>query len=63
MLTGVSTVQEATGAVLLHHLGTSEARQFTEPVRAVNDGVATLALGITQQEITVCKGKLERKEE
>lgn len=61
MLAGVSTVQEATAAVLLHHLCPCEARKFTEAVRAVDDGVATVALGVTQQEVTVCERE-NRKE-
>lgn len=54
VLAGVHAVQEAAAAVLLHHLRSGEARQFTEAVRAVNDGVAAVTLGVTQQEITVC---------
>lgn len=56
MLAGVSPVQEAAAAVLLHHLSPREPRQFTEAVWAVDDGVASVALGVTQQEITVCEG-------
>lgn len=54
-LAGVHSVQEVAGAVLLHHLSSRETRQFTEAVRAVDDGVAAVALGVTQQEITVCE--------
>lgn len=54
MLAGVSPVQEAAAAVLLHHLSSREACQFTEAIWAVDDGVAAVALGITQQEVTVC---------
>lgn len=57
MLTGVSPVQEAAAAVLLHHLGSCEARQFTEAIWAVDDGVTSVALGVTQQEVTVCEGE------
>lgn len=56
-LAGVAAVQEAAAAVLLHHLGPGEARQFAEAVRAVDDGVAAVALGVPQQEVTVCKKK------
>lgn len=59
MLAGVSPVQEAAAAVLLHHLSSCEARQFTEAVRAVDDGVSAVALGVTQQEITVCEGDMK----
>lgn len=52
---GVGPIQEAAAAVLLHHLSSGEARQLTEAVRAVDDGVASVALGITQQEVTVCE--------
>lgn len=55
---GVSPEQEVAAAVLLHHLGSREARQLAEAVGAVDDGVATVTLGVTQQEITVCsKGR------
>lgn len=54
MLAGVSPVQEAAAAVLLHHLSSREASQFTEAIGAVDDGVAAVALGVTQQEVTVC---------
>lgn len=54
VVAGVSTVQEAAAAVFLHHLSSREARQFTEAVRAVDDGVAAVALGVTQQEVAVC---------
>lgn len=60
LLAGVGPVQEAAAAVLLHHLGPREARQFAEAVRAVDDRVAAVALGVTQQEITVCEGDMER---
>lgn len=60
MFTGVSPEQEVAAAVLLHHLGSREARQFTEAIRAVDDGVATVALGVTQQEVSVCS-KEKRK--
>lgn len=56
VLAGVGPVQEATAAVLLHHLRPGEARQLAEAVRAVDDGVAAVALGVPQQEITVCEG-------
>lgn len=52
---GVDPVQEAAAAVLLHHLGSREARQLTEAVGAVDDRVAAVALGVSQQEVTVCK--------
>lgn len=54
VVAGVSAVQEATAAVFLHHLSSREACQFTEAVRAVDDGVAAVALGVTQQEVAVC---------
>lgn len=54
MFTGVSPEQKVAAAVLLHNLGPCEACQFTEAIRAVDDGVAAVALGITQQEVTVC---------
>lgn len=56
-LAGVTAVQEAAAAVLLHHLGPGEARQLTEAVRAVDDGVSAVALGVPQQEVAVCKKK------
>lgn len=55
MFAGVGPVQKAAAAVLLHHLCSGEARQFTEAIWAVDDGVAAVALGVTQQEITVCE--------
>lgn len=58
MLAGVYTVQEMASAVLLHHLSSCEAGQFTETIRAVDDGVAAVTLGVTQQEITVCEGDI-----
>lgn len=61
VLAGVGPVQEAAAAVLLHHLSSREARQFAEAVRAVDDGVATVTLGVTQQEIAVCRGVGERE--
>lgn len=57
MFTGVSPEQKVAAAVLLHHLGPGEARQFAEAIRAVDDGVAAVALGVTQQEVTVCSKK------
>lgn len=58
VFTGVGPEQEVAATVLLHHLGSGEARQFTESVRAVDDGVAAVALGVAQHEVTVCsKGK------
>lgn len=54
-LAGVAAVQEAAAAVLLHHLGPGEARQLAEAVRAVDDGVAAVALRVAQQEVAVCK--------
>lgn len=63
MLAGVGPVQEAAAAVLLHHLSPCEARQFTEAVWAVYDGVAAVALGVTQQKIAVCEGRKEEKKQ
>ncbi len=60
VLAGVGPVQEAAAAVLLHHLSSREARQLAEAVRAVDDGVAAVALGVTQQEVTVCEGDMKR---
>jgi hypothetical protein len=50
----VGPVEELTGASLLHDLSTSEACQFTEPVRAVHDGVQGRNLGVAEHEIAVC---------
>lgn len=55
VLAGVGAVQEAAAAVLLHHLGPGEARQLAEAVRAVDDGISTVALGVPQQEVAVCE--------
>lgn len=55
VLAGIVPVEEVAGAVFLHHLGPGKAGQLTEPVGAVNNGVATVALGVTQQEVTVCE--------
>ena len=52
-LAGITAVQEAAAAVLLHHLRAGVARQLAEAVRAVNDGVATVTLGVAQQEVAV----------
>lgn len=67
-LIGFGSVQEATGAGLLHHLRPDEAGQFTEAVGAVDDGVAVAALGTSQQEVAVCveerhkeEGRLKKK--
>lgn len=60
VLAGVGPVQEAAAAVLLHHLGAREARQLAEAVGAVDDGIAPVALGVTQQEIAVCEGDMKR---
>ena len=61
VFTGVSPEQEVAAAVLLHHLGPREARQFTEAIGAVDDGVAAVALGVSQQEVTVCSKRKVKK--
>lgn len=60
LLAGVGPVQEAAAAVFLHHLSSCKARQFAEAIWAVHNGVPTVTLGITQQEITVCDGEYEK---
>lgn len=44
-LVGFGSMQEATGAGLLHHLRPDEAGQLTKAVRAVDDGVSMAILG------------------
>lgn len=61
MFAGVSPEQKVAAAVLLHHLGSCEARQLTEAIGAVDNGVATVALGVTQQEVTVCSNGIIKK--
>lgn len=61
MLAGVSPKQEVTAAVLLHHLGSGEARQLTEAIGAIDNRVATVALGVTQQEVTVCSNGIMKR--
>lgn len=55
-LIGLGSMEEAAGTSFLHHLGPNKAGQLTKPVRAVHDGVAIATLGVSQQEVTVCKG-------
>lgn len=61
MFAGVGPEQEVAAAVLLHDLGPREARQLAEAVGAVDDGVAAVALGVTQQEVTVCSKAITKR--
>lgn len=61
MFAGVSPEKEVAAAVLLHHLGPREARQFTEAIGAVDNRVAAVALGVTQQEVTVCSNGIVKR--
>lgn len=47
------SVEKATRTRLLHNLGPGEAGQFTEAVRAVDDGITATALSVPQQEVAV----------
>lgn len=53
------SMQEAAGTRLLHHFCPNKAGQLTKPIRAVHDGVAVPTLSVSQEEVTVCKGKSE----
>lgn len=61
MFAGVSPKKEVAAAVLLHHLGSCEARQFTEAIGAVDNRVASVSLGVTQQEVTVCSNGIVKR--
>lgn len=56
-LIGFGSVQEATGAGLLHHLVPDEAGQLTEAIGAVDDGVTVAILRASEQEVAVCGGE------
>lgn len=48
-------IQEMTGAALLHELGTGITSELAEAVRAVDNGVEGLHLGISQDKVAICK--------
>lgn len=53
-LTGFWTIEEMAAARFLHDLSATVACELTEAVRAVDDGKASWALCIGQQEVAVC---------
>lgn len=55
-------VQEVTRAALLHEFGTGVTSELTETIRAVNDGVEWLHLGVSQNKVAVCKEREEKAE-
>lgn len=52
---GLRSVQELTGAALLHDLSPGEACELTEAIRAVDDGKTLRHLSIGQDEVAVCR--------
>lgn len=60
---GLAAVQEVTHAALLHQLAAGEASQLTEAIRAVDDGVEGLDLGVPQDKVTVCREDGEQLDE
>lgn len=58
-VTRFGAVEEVTSTALLHELSTSVARELTEAIRAVDDGVQRLHLGVSQNKVTVCEGRGE----
>lgn len=59
-LTGLWTVEETAAAGFLHDLSAAVAREFTESVRAIDNGKAPWALCVGQQEVAVCGKKRSR---
>lgn len=52
-------VQEVTCAALLHELSTGITGKLTEAIRAVDDGVEGLNLGISQNKVAICGRRLK----
>lgn len=60
-LAGLAAVQKVTHAAFLHQLSAGEAGQFTEAIRAVDDGIKGLDLSVPQDKIAVWMWKENRK--
>lgn len=56
-VTGFWTVQEVAGAALLHELRPGIPGELTEAIRAVDDGVERLHLGVTQNKVAVWRDR------
>lgn len=47
------SMKKATRTCFLHDLGSSEASQFTEAIRTVDDRIPTTGLCVSQQEVAI----------
>lgn len=55
-------IEEAAAAGFLHDLSAAVACEFTEAVRAVDDGKASWALSVSQKEVAVCRRERSRSD-